>query len=123
MSIDIVLRGATLTAGSNSEAVAKSVDTKIFSHSHRLLAGWREKHESKFGKDSWAADGGVSPSQIGLHRLAEDTVIIGDNCNGERKSKRLVATAAEAAKRLEIGEAKWEAMSDAPEREDACVRK
>ena len=37
---------------------------------------------------------------------------MGDTCNGERKAKRLVASAAEAAKRLEIGDEAWEAMSE-----------
>ena len=118
-SVDVVLRGATLTAGGTSEQVAKSVDAKIFSHSRRLLAGWKAEHETKFGKNSWRTDGGPDPSQIGIHRLAEETVIMGDNCNGERKSKHLVATAAMAAKRLEIGNEKWEAMSE-EERENVC---
>ena len=118
--VDVVLRGATLTAGGTSERVAKSVDAKIFSHSRRLLAGWKAEHEKLFKPGSWAADGGPDPTQIGIHRLAEETVIMGDNCNGERKSKRLVATAAMAAKRLEIGNDAWEAMSE-EEREAACM--
>ena len=118
-SADVVLRGASLTAGGSSEEVAKSVDAKIFAHARRLLAGWKQEHEERWGKGTWAADGGPDPSQVGLHRLAEETLIMGDTCNGERKSKRIVAEAAEAAKRLEIGDEAWEAMS-AEEREHAC---
>ena len=113
---DVIMRGATLTAGSTSEQVAKSVEEKIFCHARRLLAGWKAQHEKLFGPGTWS---GPDPSQIGLHRLAEETVIMGDTCNGERKAKRLVAEAAEAAKRLEIGDAVWEAMSE-DERETAC---
>ena len=95
------------------------MDTKIFSHARRLLTGWKAKHEQMFGAGSWRADGGPDPSQIGLHRLAESTVIMGDTCNGERKAKRLVASAAEAAKRLEIGDDAWDAMSE-DERASKC---
>ena len=118
-SVDVVLRGASLTAGGTSEEVAKSVDQKIFSHSRRLLAGWNEAHETLHGKGSWRLDGGPDPSQIGIHRLAEETVVMGDTCNGERKAKRLVSEAAEAAKRLAIGDEAWEAMSE-EERTTSC---
>ena len=116
---DVIMRGATLTAGGTSEEVAASVDAKIFSHARHLLAGWKAQHEKLFKPGSWEADGGPDPSQIGLHRLAEETVIMGDTCNGERKAKRLVASAAEAAKRLQIGDEAWEAMST-EERESSC---
>ena len=92
---------------------------KIFSHSRRLLSGWKEEHEALHGESSWRADGGPDPSQIGIHRLAEETVVMGDTCNGERKAKRLVSEAAEAAKRLAIGDEAWEAMSE-EERTVSC---
>ena len=72
-----------------------------------------------FGTGSWAADGGPDPESIGLHRLSEETVIMGDTCNGERKAKRLVAQAAEAAARIKLGDA-YDTMSEA-EREKVCT--
>ena len=63
-SVDVVMRGATLTAGGTSEEIAKSIDTKIFSHARRLLAGWKAEHEKKFKEGSWAADGGPSPESV-----------------------------------------------------------
>ena len=42
-----------------------------------------------------------------------------DTCNAARAAKRLLATAAEAAGRLAIGDEAWAAMSEA-ERERAC---
>ena len=66
-SVDVVMRGATLTAGGKSEELAKSIDVKIFSHGRRLLHGWRADHEKSFGPGSWAADGGPDPESVGLH--------------------------------------------------------
>ena len=47
-SVDVVLWGASLTAGGTSEEVAKSVDVKIFSHARRLSspAGRRSMRRS-----------------------------------------------------------------------------
>ena len=110
---DVVQRGATLTAGGTSDEIAKSIDTKIFSHSRRLLQGWREEHERLYGAGSWGADGGPDPSQIGMHRLSEQTVIMGDTCNAERKAKRIVADLALAAAKDKYGEEALAAMSEA----------
>ena len=118
-SVDVVQRGATLTAGGTAEAVAASIDTKIFSHSRGLLDGWKQLHESRFGDGSWAAAGAPDPSSVGLHRLSEQTVLMGDTCNGERKAKRLLQEMAEAAGRAKIGDAAWDAMSEA-DRESFC---
>ena len=88
------MRGATLTAGGTAEAVAWSIDHKIFAHARRLLKEWKAAHESKFGEGSWAAAGGPSPESIGLHRLSEQTLLLTDTCNAARAAKRLVAEAA-----------------------------
>ncbi|MDC0525800.1 hypothetical protein OAO87_02280, partial [bacterium] len=117
---DVVQRGAALTAGGTAEEICKSIDTKIFSHSRRLLNGWRGEHEVMFGKGSWAADGGPSPEAIGLHRLSEQTLLMSDTCNAARAAKRLPAEAAEKAGRLAIGDAAWAKLSEV-QRERACT--
>lgn len=111
-SVDVVQRGATLTAGGTSEAIAASIDTNIFTPGRQHLSGWKAVHEQKFQVGSWAAAGAPEPESLGMHRLSENTVIMGDTCNGAEKCKRIVAEVAEAAGRERIGEAAWEAMSD-----------
>jgi hypothetical protein len=113
------MRGATLTAGGTAEAIAWSIDHKIFAHARRLLKEWKAAHESKFGEGSWAAAGGPSPESIGLHRLSEQTLLLTDTCNAARAAKRLVAEAAMEAGKAQLGEAAWEAMSDT-QRDDKC---
>ena len=73
-TIDVVQRGACLTAGGTAEEIVKSIDEKIFAHSRRLLSGWWAEHIALYGQGSWEADGGPSPDSIGLHRL---TLVLG----------------------------------------------
>ena len=110
--VDVVMRGATLTAGATAEAVAWSIDKKIFTHARRLLAEWRDAHEKRFGAGSWAAAGGPAPGSLGLNRLTENTLLMSDTCNAARKCKRLVAEAALASLKEKIGEAAWDALSE-----------
>ena len=117
---DVVQRGATLTAGGTAEEICKSIDEKIFAHSRRLLAAWSGEHEVMFGKGSWVADGGPSPESIGLHRLSEETLLMSDTCNAARAAKRLLATAAEKASRLAIGDEAWAKMTE-HEKERSCT--
>ena len=119
-TVDVVQRGATLTAGGTADEICKSIDEKIFSHSRLLLMGWRGEHEVKFGKGSWAADGGPSPESIGLHRLSEETLLMSDTCNAARAAKRLLAEASEKASRLAIGDEAWAKMSK-EQQERACT--
>ena len=118
-SVDVVPRGATLTAGGTAAEISSSIELKIFQHSRSLLVGWRERHENRFGSGSWAADGGPDPSQVGIHRLAEHALLMSDTCNAARAAKRMLASLAEAAARERIGEEAWEAMSD-EERDAKC---
>ena len=113
------MRGVTLTAGGTSEEISKSIDTEIFAHCRRLLRGWKVEHEKQFGAGSWAAAGMPDPATLGLHRLAEQTLLMSDTCNGARLAKQLLAKLAEAAGRAEIGEDKWAEMSEA-ERDTRC---
>ena len=118
-TIDVVQRGATLTAGGTSEAIALSIDTKIFSHGRWLIEGWRDEHEIMYDKGSWAAAGGADPDSLGIHRLSEETVLMGDNCNGAEKAKRLVSAASLDAAKERIGEVAWEKMSESERAEKA----
>ena len=111
-SVDVVQRGAALTAGASAEAVAASIDKNIFARGRRQLIEWKSRHESMFGTGSWAAAGGPDPESIGMHRLSENTVIMGDTCNTAEKTKRLVIEVAEAAGKERIGEAAWATMSE-----------
>ena len=43
-AVDVVMRGATLTAGGTAEAISWSIDHNIFKHARRLLAEWRAEH-------------------------------------------------------------------------------
>ena len=89
---DICLRGLSiLPAGGTSKAVLDHIETRIFAYSRRMLTLWITYHEKRHGAGSWAAAGGPSPENIGLHRLCEDTVLMSDTCNGARCTKRLVA--------------------------------
>ena len=89
---DICLRGLSiLPSGGTSKAVLDHIETRIFAYSRRMLTLWMQTHEKKHGAGSWAAAGGPSPENIGLHRLCEDTVLMSDTCNGARCTKRLVA--------------------------------
>ena len=117
--VDVVMRGATLTAGGTAEAVAWSIDKKLFAHARRLLTEWKEAHEGKYGEGSWALAGGPTPESIGMHRLCEDTLLLTDTCNSARAAKRLVAEAAMAAGKEQVGEAAWEAMTQV-ERDASC---
>ena len=110
-SVDVVQRGATLTAGGSAEAIAMSIDTKLMSHGRQLISEWKEQHEKMFGAGSWVAAGGPDTENLGMHRLAENTVIMGDTCSTAEKTKRLVCETAETAARAKISEAAWAAMS------------
>ena len=118
-SLDVVPRGATLTAGGTAADISSSIEIKIFQHARSLLVGWRERHERRFGAGSWAADGGPDPSQVGIHRLADHVLLMSDTCNGARAAKRMLAGLAEKAAQARIGEAAWQAMSD-EQREAKC---
>ena len=117
---DVILRGATLTAGGTSEAVAADIEKNIFQHARRLLIEWKAVHEAKFGKDSWATAGGPDPESIGVHRLSAETLIMSDTCNAARKAKRLLCELAEAAGKQKIGDVAWDAMSE-EERASKCT--
>ena len=106
------MRGATLTAGGTAEAIAWSIDNKLFKHARRLLEEWRTAHERRYGAGSWAAAGGPAPGSIALHRLTENTLLMSDTCNAARACKRLLAEAAMASLKAEIGEAAWAALSE-----------
>ena len=118
-SVDVVMRGATITAGGTSEEIARSIEVNLFQHGRRLLVEWKSWHEKRFGAGSWAAAGAPDPECVGIHRLSEETLIMSDTCNGARKCKRLVAELAEAAGKDKIGAVAWEAMSEA-ERAKVC---
>jgi hypothetical protein len=118
--IDVVPRGAALCSGGTAEEVGAHIEKDIFSHARELLKLWKAKHEDLYGPDSWAECGGPSPEAIGLHRLAENTVIMSDTCNGARAAKRLLATMVMAAAKCKKGEAEWDAM-EAEERAQYAV--
>ena len=109
---DICLRGLTiLPDGGTSAAVLEHIEKRILSYSRRILTLWMEAHEKLHGAGSWAAAGGPSPDNIGLHRLCEDTVLMTDTCNGARCTKRMLAAAIMATIEEKIGKEAWEAMS------------
>jgi hypothetical protein len=88
---DLCLRGLSIMPeGGTSKAVLKHIETRILAYSRATLAKWVEVHEKQHGLGSWAAAGGPSPENIGLHRLCEDTVLMTDTCNGARCTKRLL---------------------------------
>jgi len=120
-SIDVVMRGVTVSSSGKAAHLAAAIEKDIFSHGRTLLTGWSAQHEKMFGGGSWAAAGGPAPDSIGLHRLSKHAVLVSDTCNGARATKRLVAAQAEAAGREKLGISPevWEAMSEA-EREAKC---
>jgi hypothetical protein len=114
-AVDLVPRGATLTAGGTAKQISKEIEEKIFMHLRKLLVGWRRCHEARFGEGSWAAAGargGPDPECIGMHRLSERTLLQSDTCNAARATKALVAEMAEAASRDKhgISDSDWQAM-------------
>ena len=117
--VDVVPRGATLTAGGTADEISKSIDEKIFAHGRRLLRLWKAAHELEHGDESWKLAGMPEPDGLGLHRLSEQTLLMSDTCNAARACKRLLADAAERAGRQQIGEAAWAAMSES-ERASKC---
>ena len=110
--VDVVLRGATLTAGGTAVKIAASIETKLFVHGRALLTGWRAVHEELHGQGSWASADGADPQSIGLHRLSENTLLMSDTCNGARATKRLLAAMAELAGQKKIGAEAWTALSE-----------
>ena len=119
-TVDVVQRGCTLTAGGTAEALLESIETDIFAHGRQLINGWKEVHERKHGEGSWAAAGMPEAESLGMHRLAENAVIMGDTCSTAEKLKRLVKEAAEVAAKEKIGDAAWEKMSE-EERATKCT--
>ena len=117
--VDVVPRGATLTAGGTAKEISASIDSKIFAHGRRLLRLWKATHEPINGEGSWAAAGMPPPDTLGLHRLSEQTLLMSDTCNAARACKRLLAEAAERAGMKNIGEDVW-AQMDAAERTAKC---
>ena len=95
------------------QAISWSIDRKLFAHARALLVGWKAEHEKVHGAGSWEAAGGPSPESVGIHRLSEQTLLMSDTCNAARACKRLVAEAAVKAGKEQIGEAAWDAMSEA----------
>ena len=118
-SVDVVQRGCTLTAGGSAEAIAKSIDTNIFSYGRLQIEGLQRMCDAKFGNGTWKEEGGPDPESLGMHRLSENTVIMGDNCSTAEKTKRILIEVAEEAGRDQIGEAAWAAMSQA-QRDAKC---
>jgi len=118
-SVDVVMRGATLTAGGTAEKISKEIEDKLFAHARRLLTIWQEQHERMFGSGSWGAARMPLPDRIGLHRLSENAVIMSDTCNAARATKRLVAEMAEVAGRKRIGDEAWDKMTE-EERDKKC---
>ena len=110
--VNLVPRGATLTAGGTAKQIAKEIDEKIFLHLRKLLVGWKRRHEATYGEGSWAAAGGSDPECIGMHRLSERSLLQSDTCNAARATKTLVAEMAEAATREKhgISDAEWGAL-------------
>ena len=112
-SVDVVMRGITLTTGSTAEALAKDINDKLFQHARRLLTIWKEEHDRMFGEGSWARADMPSSDNIGIHRLSDNAVLMSDTCNAARATKRLLAEMAETAGRELIGSEVWEKMTEA----------
>ena len=109
---EVCLRGLSiLPAGGSSAAILAHIDKNILAYSRRMLTLWMDEYEKLNGNGSWAADGGPSPENIGLHRLCEDTVLMSDTCFGARCTKRMLAAAIMQAIQEKVGTAAWEAMS------------
>ena len=91
---DVCPRGLSiLPSGGTSKAVLEHIEKRILAFSRRSLVLLQEMYESHNGEGSWERDGHPSPENIGLHRLAEFTVLMSDTCNGARCTKRLLAQA------------------------------
>ena len=109
---DLCLRGLSIMPeGGTSKAVLEHIEKRILAYSRGILTKWMEDHEKQHGLGSWAAAGGPSPENIGLHRLCEDTVLMTDTCNGARCTKRLLAESIVRAISEKVGKEAWEAMS------------
>ena len=110
---DICLRGLSiLPSGGTSKALLEHIEQRIFAYSRKLLTRWMWDYEEEHGAGSWARAGGPDPENIGLHRLAEDTVLMTDTCNGARCTKRLLAETIMQTIKEQIGAAAWDAMSE-----------
>ena len=110
---NICLRGLSiLPEGGTSAAVLAHIETRIFAHSRRLLTEWKVEYEKVNGAGSWAAAGYPSSDSIGLHRLAEDTMLSTDKCNGACCTRRMLAEAIMQCIKDKVGIEAWEAMSD-----------
>ena len=116
----MIPRGAVLTHGATADALAAQIEKNIFFHGRLLLRRWREETERMFGAGSWTRLGGPEPESLGLHRLSEQTVIMGDNCNGAEATKQRLIAMAEAAGREAIGEDRWAELSK--EEQNAAVK-
>eukprot|EP00966_Prymnesium_polylepis_P102269 2368815-Prymnesium_polylepis.1 len=65
-----------------------------------------------WGEGAWAADGMPEPESLGMHRLSDHVLIMGDSCACMRKTQRLLVAMAEAAGRERIGEEQWSKMTE-----------
>ena len=83
---EVCLRGLSLIPdGTTSAAILKHIEERHFAHARDRLTSWRRWTERTYpGIGKWEEWGGPSPDSIGLHRLAEDTVLMTDTCNGAR---------------------------------------
>ena len=109
---EVCLRGLTLLpAGGTSKAVLEHIETRIFTYSRHMLQLWIDEHEKVNGVGSWTAAGGPPVDNIGLHRLAEDTVLMTDTCNAARCTRRLLGELIMRTMQEKIGAAAWDAMS------------
>lgn len=90
---NITLRGLSiLPEGGTSKKLLVHIEKRILGYARERLTRWKEEYEAQNGGEgSWAAAGGPSPENIGLHRLCEDTVLMTDTCNGARCTKRMCA--------------------------------
>ena len=105
---NVVPRGASLMAGATAEKTVEHIKTQIFEHGQVVLTNVQRASRARMGRRQlWAEDGGPSPDSIGMHRLSEHVLIMGDSCATMRKTQRLLVTMAEAAGRERIGEAQW----------------
>eukprot|EP00966_Prymnesium_polylepis_P045975 1064196-Prymnesium_polylepis.1 len=100
-------------SGGTAEQTVEHIRKEIFEHGHVVISKRKEHHERMWGEGSWAADGMPPPDSLGLHRLSEHVLIMGDSCSTMRKTQRLLVTLAEAAGRERIGEERWNGMSEA----------
>ena len=109
---EVCLRAISLLpSGGTSKAVMEHIETRIFAYSRDVLGSWIAQHEKLNGEGSWAAVGGPSPDSIGLHRLAEDTVLMTDTCNAARCTRRLLGESIMRTMQEKVGTEAWEAMS------------